>query len=174
MEKNFWGSILDGIGSVLKGIAAILVVCFAKEPAKDYFEYLKSSQLQIQLQLQDQLQKQAQEQNQKQNQKQEQNNSQKIDIKIDINQAQKEVSKLVKSNSSAQVAKALDQIPSNLPTKSGGAVGLVIAEEYRADVKKALSKASTEQDRARIIENYWNKSLTDESKDVNLKLGVDK
>lgn len=166
MEKNICGSILDGFGNVLKGIAAILAVIFAKEPAQDYFKYLKSSQEQMQLQFQNQLQRQ--------NQKQEQNNSQKIDIKIDINKVQKEVSELVKSNNRAQITKNLDQIPSNFTSTSEKAVGLVIGKEFRSEIEKELLKASTEQDRIKIIENYWNRSLKNESKDVDLKLGVEK
>ncbi|QLY25686.1 hypothetical protein [Bdellovibrio sp. KM01] len=173
MENNFWGSVLNGFGSILKGVAAVLAVCFAKQPAQDYFDYLKSSQLQIQLQFQQQLQKQAQEQKQKQ--EQEQNNSQKIDIKIDIHEAQKQVSELIQqSNSPTQFAKSFEKIPSNLPRKNGDTVGLVIAEEYRAEVKKELSRAPTDREKARVIEDFWNKSLKSESKDVNLKLGVEK
>lgn len=87
-------------------------------------------------------------------------NSNTTTVIINPCKASEEAEEIIKeSNNPESLDRVLSAIPYRVPSAGKTAAGLVIAPEYRAEVKRGLLEASSKEDKVHILESFWQKSL---------------
>ena len=101
--------------------------------------------------------------------------SQTQTVVVNICEAKKQADELIqKSKDPEAFERYFKQIPAELSMKSDQPTGLFIAPEFRENAKKQVQAADSPEAKRLIIKNYWEKSLSKETKStVDLKLNGD-
>lgn len=100
------------------------------------------------------------------------NVSQSQVVVVNICEAKKQVDELIKkSNNPTSFEEYFRSIPSEVSKGSAKPMGLVIAPEYRDMARGEIEKADSPMLKREILKNYWEKSLSKETKStVDLQL----
>jgi hypothetical protein len=97
--------------------------------------------------------------------------SAKVAVFIDTCKAEKQVKEIIEdSKQPDKIDTIFDNIPENLPTSPSAPLGLVIAPEFRRAAKARLADAPSVEAKKEIINGYWERSLSKETKsEVNVR-----
>jgi len=97
-------------------------------------------------------------------------------VYINTCEAKKQTDELIeKSDDPQSFDKYLEELPAKLTLGSTTPMGLFIAPEFREPAKAAIGKAQTAEAKREILKNYWEKSLSKETKtNVDLKFNGEK
>ncbi len=140
---------LEGLGTFLSGLGTVLTglaACFAVWFAKDPIKNYFADLRQTQM------------------------------VIVNTCEAKRQVDELIeKSDDPVHFGESFETIPSEIPKNPGQPMGLFILPEFRDQAKLEVLKAESPETKRIILKNYWEKSLSEETKtNVDLKINGEK